>query len=242
MARAGERGRIRLAGEQQSAGGDPIEPEEGGAQFAAAAADEARDAEHFAAAEFEGDALQFGGAEVFRLQRDLAGRPANGALRGKQLAADHHADQLVDAAGGGFHGADGLAVAQYGGPIADAEDLVHFVRDVDDGDAALPEAGNESEEPFGGVVEERTGGLVHEDDARVHAEGAGNGEQLLLSDGERRDRLPDIAGKADLLEKGAAERFDAPEIDEAVLRENAGWRSRCFRRPRGWGRDRAPGR
>ena len=33
--------------------------------------------------------------------------------------------------------ADGLAVAQHGDAVADAEDLVHLVRDVDDGDAAL---------------------------------------------------------------------------------------------------------
>ena len=47
---------------------------------------------------------------------------------------------------------------------------------------------DEAEEPLDGVVEQRTGGLVHEEDAGVHAERAGDGEQLALADGERFDR------------------------------------------------------
>ena len=55
-----------------------------------------------------------------------------GALRRRQLFADHHPDQLLAVADvGGAAGGDDAAVAQHGHPVAEVEDLVETVGDED---------------------------------------------------------------------------------------------------------------
>ena len=81
------------------------------------------------------------------------------------------------------------------------------------------ERGDQPEEAFRRVVEQRTGGLVHQDDARVHAERARDGQQLHLPDGERGHGLADSAVQPHLIEEGAAELFHAAETDHAAFRK-----------------------
>src|SRR5207248_3903556 len=72
---------------------------------------------------------------------------------------------------------------------------------------------------LGGVIEQGAGRLVHQDDARVHAERSRDREQLHLPDGERRGPGPYLASQARLVKKGTAELLHATEIDDAALRE-----------------------
>ena len=155
----------------------------------------------------------------FSAARTISPVGRGGGARGdSQLAAHHHADDFVGSGRRHLHRADRLAVAQHRDAVADAKDLVHLVRDVNDGDAAVLQLGDQAEEPLRRIVEQRTGRLVHQDDARVHAERAGDGHQLHLADGERRDRLARAAVQPHLVQKRPAERFDAAEIAPASLR------------------------
>ena len=55
------------------------------------------------------------------------------------VAADHHPDELAHVRLGDRPGADIAAVAEHGDAVAEAEDLLHAVRDVDDAEP-LPRA------------------------------------------------------------------------------------------------------
>ena len=56
--------------------------------------------------------------------------------------------------------ADGLAVAQHGDPVGQAEDLFQPVRDIDDADALLAQTAERDEEGLGLGLRKRAGGLV----------------------------------------------------------------------------------
>src|ERR1017187_6469362 len=155
---------------------------------------------------------------VFRAVTDRSGAgppasrgPAHGG--GAACPTDHHADQLVGRSVGNIERADGFAVAQHGGAVANAEDLIHLVRDVDDGNAALLQLADHLEQAFGGVLAERAGGLVHQDDAGAHAQRPGERDQLGLANRKLRDHLACAAAQTDAVEEGAAEGVHFAEID-----------------------------
>ena len=122
------------------------------------------------------------------LERDFAAAaraPATALVA--ERAADHHADDRLDAGRRGRHGADIFAVAQDRDAVGDLLQLVHLVRDVDDADAARLQFADDLEQ-FGdlGVVQRR-GRLVHDQHARVERQRLGDLDHLLLGDGQAAD-------------------------------------------------------
>ena len=71
--------------------------------------------------------------------------------------------------------ADGLALAQHGGPVADGGDLDHAVGDEDDGAVAAPLAADDLEHALGEVRGQRRGHLVEHAARRARSRGRGRG-------------------------------------------------------------------
>ena len=78
--------------------------------------------------------------------------------------AHHLADELVGRDVADVGGVDEGAVLEDGDPVAQVEDLLEPVRDVEDRDAALAQPLDEGVEQLDLVVGQRRGGLVHRDD------------------------------------------------------------------------------
>ncbi len=98
---------------------------------------------------------------------------------------DHRADELVLGQRRGRRRQDELAVAEHDDVVADLEDLLEMVRDVEDRDAAGDERAYALEQPAHAVAFERRGRLVEQQDARTSRERAGDLDDLALLDGER---------------------------------------------------------
>ena len=113
----------------------------------------------------------------------------------------------------------GLPVAQHRDAVRDTKHLVHLVRDVHHRDAALLQRSDQAEQPLHGVIEERTGGLVHQQDARIHAQRAGDGQQLPPSDGKSRHHLAQPAIEAHLLQERPAEGLHAAGFHQRAFRK-----------------------
>ena len=77
-----------------------------------------------------------------------------------------------------------MAVAEDGHAVAQAEDLLHAVRDVDHAEPAFAQAADNREEHLGLPLGQRGGRFVEDDDARVRRDGPGDRDHLLLGDGE----------------------------------------------------------
>ncbi len=103
------------------------------------------------------------------LQRDVGGRSGLGLVRRAQLlAADHRRDQSVLVDVGDVPGADPLPVAQHRDPVADREDLVETVGDVDDTEPGCADALQGGEQGRHLLARQRRGRLVdHEHPRRL---------------------------------------------------------------------------
>ena len=104
------------------------------------------------------------------------------------LAPDH---QMRDFAGRGLGPSDRphkLAVAEHGDAIGQAEDFVHLVRNIEDGDALAAEAFDDPKQPGDLGLGQRAGRLVHDEDGGRQREGLGNLDELLVADAQLSDR------------------------------------------------------
>src|SRR4051812_43729968 len=97
--------------------------------------------------------MKFARPQILDVQDDVACGAARWPLRGRDVTSDHLPYDVGRAGRGDLGRADGLSIAQDGDAVAEAEDLVHFMRDVDDRDAAVLEVADEPEEAFDGVSE-----------------------------------------------------------------------------------------
>ena len=132
----------RLVAEENGPGGVVIQTEDGLGDFAAASADQAGEAENLTLSEGEMDILKFArGGEIFDA-KDFFAEFALDVARGGRLdvAADHLMDDAFGRGLRGWLGGDVAAVAENGDALAEAEDFLHPMGDVDDGDAAGFEA------------------------------------------------------------------------------------------------------
>ncbi len=126
------------------------------------------------------------------------------------VAADHLPDQswLIDVAH--VRGGDVVAVAQDRHPVADVEDLLQAVRDVDDGDAAFGESLHDGEQLLQLLAAQDGRRLVHDQDLAAEREGARGSGQLLQRDPQ-------------LVHPGPGGELDAEDADEAFrLRAHRG--------------------
>ncbi len=195
-------------------------------EFGAAGADEARDAQDLARLDRKRDIRHrrrmrveavLGRADV----ADPQGRwtrapcPALDRREDAEVAPDHHPDQMVDAGGLDVDGADHATVAQDRRAIADRHDLVEPVGDVDDADAAGLERAHEVEQPahLGGAQGRRR--LVHDDEARLDRQRAGDLHHLLVGDAEVAHQPSRLDRKAEPVERLARGPERGGPVDEA---------------------------
>ena len=99
-------------------------------------ADEAADPEDFAAMELEIDVDRARGAKALRLEDELARRMRGvGRKQIPGIAADHQADEASRIEPGERTIGGDRSVLQNGDIVAEVEDLIEPVRDIEDGDA-----------------------------------------------------------------------------------------------------------
>ena len=183
---------------------------ERGEELVLALALERDDADDLAVAEVEGDVVELGAdREVPRRKaRRAVGLDGAGAAGGGagtvDAGAEHQLDDALLDAGGDVEDADGLAVAQHGGAVAEHRDLEEPVRDEDDGASGLALAADDVEHALGEVRGQRGGHLVEEQDVGVDRQGAGEVEDAL-----HRERQ--VAGEVAQVEVGDAELADPVE-------------------------------
>ena len=119
-------------------------------------------------------------AQAADLQHHLAGRHGPLGEDRRELAADHHPDQLGAGHLGHPPGADERPVAQRGHAVGDLRQLLEAVRDVDDPDPLRLQLADDAEEVLHLLVAERGGGLVHDQDPGVGPQRPGDLDELLL--------------------------------------------------------------
>ena len=97
--------------------------------------------------------------------------------------ADHGRDELVHVRlpDGFCH--DHLSVSQYGDLIADFEDFIHLVGDVDKGDSLFLQAVDDFEQLLHFRFGQRGGGFVQDDDFRMVGDRPCDFRHLSLGDG-----------------------------------------------------------
>ena len=107
-------------------------------------ADEAANPENLSAMELEIDVNRAPGAKAFRLEDEISRRVQDvGRKQVPGVAANHQADEAVGIKPGqGAIGGD-RSVLQNGDVVAEVEDLVQPVRDIEDGDATVAQTANE---------------------------------------------------------------------------------------------------
>ena len=146
--------------------------------------------------------------DALRPHHDRAGR-AMAAEPGEELGArpsDHHLHEIVDLQFADVAAADPFAVAQDRDPVADLLHLVQAMGDVDDGEAARLQVGDDAEQALDFALGQRGGRLVHHDDPRISREGAGDLHHLLLADREVADRHHRVEVEVEVLQHLLASR------------------------------------
>ena len=101
------------------------------------------------------------------------------------VAPRHHPDQAGARSLGDRHRPDQGTVAQDGDRVAQLEDLLHPVGNVDHRHAFAGEAADDVVQPQRLAHRQGGGGLVHDQDAGVERKGLGDLDQLLLADPQR---------------------------------------------------------
>ena len=194
---------------------------ERGEELVLALALEGDDADDLAVAELEGDVLDLAAdAEAAdrearrpfraRRRRRVAAGDGAGAL---DAGAEHKLDDAVLGAGGDVDDADGLAVAEDGGAVAERGDLEEAVGNEDDGAALGTLAADDVEDALGEIGGEGGGHLVEEEDVGLERECAGEVED---ADGGERQ----VAGEG---RRGRARGGRGPRPSRG--RRRPGWRS-----------------
>ena len=156
-----------------------------------ARAHQSGEAEDLALAQLEAHVLeQVLGTEAGDLEHGLAASLDADRLRlARDLAADHHGDDLLHGRLLRVARADVAAVADDRDPVGDPFDLVHAVRDVDDAGVGLHEAADQVVQDLDLGVVERRGRLVHDQQLGVVGQRLADLDHLLLGDGEVADAL-----------------------------------------------------
>ena len=146
-----------------------------------------------------------------------------GGFADEEFAANHLLDEALRRGGGDGLGGDVAAVAQDGDGVAELENFLEAVGDVDNGEAAGLEGADEAEEFARFAEGEGTGRFVHDDDARAGADGRGDLDKLLAAGREGAEEGGGVEIGADFGEEGAGAGVEGAAVDpaEAVAREVA---------------------
>ena len=111
-------------------------------------------------------------------------------------------------------GVDAAPVAKHGHHVAQPEDLVEPVRDVDDRHAVAPQEIDDLQQALDLARLERRGGLVHDDDPVIGVDRARDGDHLLDAEAELPERPPDVDVDAVAGEARAGFAMHPAEVDE----------------------------
>ena len=165
--------------------------------FGAPRSEQAREANHLAAAKREIERRNIAGlAIVFEARADLPHLPhlCRRALAGGlgEFAAEHHADQFDPRQFGGGPLADQPAVAQNRDAVADLIDLIEKMRDEDDADAAQRELAHHRKEDLDLMAIEARGRLVEDQHPRRLVDGARDRGDVLNRDRIVSERLGNV--------------------------------------------------
>ena len=177
------------------AGGDGIEACDGFEQFALAAACDARDAEHLACVDGEGDIIKTLDAKLVVNRQPIDDKALRDVFRlgtvdvQADRVADHHIGQrlLVGVLGGNI--ADVLALAQHRHAVRYVEHLMELMGDDDEGLAVRLHVAHDGEELVRFLRGEHGGGLVQNEDIRAAVEHLDDLNGLLLRNGHIVDLL-----------------------------------------------------
>lgn len=119
-----------------------------------------------------------------------APRRAMGLLvEGRQVATYHHRNQALGRQFVLRESPNVFAVAEHGNPIRKAVDFLHPVADVDDRNALRLESGDDFKESIRLARGQRCRRFIHDDDAGVGSERAGDFDNLALAKGQRRNAI-----------------------------------------------------
>ena len=127
--------------------------------------------------------------------------------------ADHHVRHFLRVGVLREHVAHELAVAQHGHAVAERLDLVHLVRDDDDGLAVVAHAAQDGEELVRLLRGEHGGRLVEDEDIRAAVERLDDLDRLLLGHGHVIDLLIRVELEAVALADAADARGRGLEIE-----------------------------
>ncbi len=166
-----------LAVDVELATGGPFRAGEDVEQLVLALALEGNDAEHLAGPHLERHVVELGGLEIADRQasRSLVGAPRVTLGDSRGLLRDFAEHELDDALLGALidvDDADGDALAEDGGAVADEPDLAHPMGDEDDGARSPTHAGDRLEDALAQVRWQCGGHLVEQQDVRLDGEGA----------------------------------------------------------------------
>ncbi|MNU94852.1 hypothetical protein D3C71_848450 [compost metagenome] len=154
-------------------------------QLGAARAQQPRQAHHLARADLQVQRLQLRvlpqalGLQQRGLSAVHGGRWCGLLRRCGQVAAQHGCDQCLWAQVLRQPLAHPAAVAQHGDAVGHGIDLVQEMRHEHDGQPLAAQAPQHLEELLHLVVVQAGGGLIEDEHARLNAQRAGNGDQLL---------------------------------------------------------------
>ena len=139
-------------------------------QLRALRTDQTADAEDFALAQLErhvAEALGVDGREVLDGEHDLARNILALGIEVGQLTTDHSGNDHIGGQLFCFPGTDILTVAHDGHFVADAENFVHLVRDIDNRNALRLEIVHNPEQRLNLVLRQRRGRLVQNQNLAV---------------------------------------------------------------------------
>ena len=184
--------------------------------FGSPGAHQPGEAEDLALAQLEADVLeQLLGAEAGDLEHDLAIRlHADGLGLARDLAADHHGDDLLHGRLLGLARAHVAAVADDRDAVGDPLDLVHAVRDVDHPGVGLHEAADQAVQDLDLGVVERRRRLVHDQQLGVVGQRLADLDHLLLGDREAADELLGPQRQMEALDQLARLRVEPALVEE----------------------------
>ncbi len=157
-------------------------------------------------------------------ESNFVGRAPYGEIYGVPLATYHHADQITYGRFAAGACADCLAIAHNSHAMAHSEDFIHFVGHIDDCDTLRAQPFDQPEEPLDRIMKQRTGGLIHDNDAGTHAECASNHDQLHIADIQGGNPASGRRVQAHLLQPFGSKLFDATAVDNRRFRRNCDFR------------------
>ena len=111
-------------------------------------------------------------------------------------------------------GADVFAIAEDGDAVAQEENFLHAVADVEDADAFGFELADDAEEDFGFAGGEAGRGFIHDEKAAFVGESPGHADHLALGHGEFADGFPGVDGFAEAGHEGAGFAEHAGAVEE----------------------------